>query len=259
MLKDVTIGQYYSVDSVIHRLDPRVKLRFTILYIFLLLIDRNLPLFGLLTGVFLVTAFLSRVPFVHMLRGMRSVWIVVFICSAINIFTTPGTGLVEILGVTITEQGIAKFGFILWRMVLLILMSSLVMYTTTPSEITDGLEKCFHLSGNVAMGITIALRFIPVLFEELDRIMKAQEARGADFHSGGPVRRLKSMRTILIPLFQNSINRAGNLADAMDARCYTGGKGRTKLRPLTYEMWDVICYIILLLLVALCIWLAIKF
>lgn len=259
MLKDVTIGQYYSVDSVIHRLDSRLKIRFTLIYTILLLIDRNLFLFLVLTGVYLLAFCLSRVPVSHMLRGTRSILLVVLICSAINIFTTSGEVLVKWGAVQITEAGIVKCGFVFWRMVLIIFMSSVMMYTTTPTELTDGLEKCFHLSGNIAMGITIALRFVSVLFEELDRIMKAQEARGADFHSGGPVKRLRSLRTVLVPLFRNSIERAGRLGDAMDARCYTGGKGRTKLNPLVYDLRDFVGYMILIALIVASIWLALRF
>lgn len=259
MLKDVTIGQYYSVDSVIHRLDSRLKIRFTLIYTILLLIDRNLFLFLVLTGVYLLAFYLSRVPVSHMLRGTRSILLVVLICSAINIFTTSGEVLVKWGAVQITEAGIVKCGFVFWRMVLIIFMSSVMMYTTTPTELTDGLEKCFHLSGNIAMGITIALRFVSVLFEELDRIMKAQEARGADFHSGGPVKRLRSLRTVLVPLFRNSIERAGRLGDAMDARCYTGGKGRTKLNPLVYDLRDFVGYMILIALIVASIWLALRF
>ena len=259
MLKDITLGQYYSTDSLPHRLDPRLKIRATIAYIILLLLDRNVALFGMLTVVFVVTVFLSRVPLGHMIRGTRGILIVVVLCSAINIFTTPGTGGVSILGLTATSAGLIKFGFVVWRMVLMIFMSSLLMYTTTPTELTDGLEKCFHLSGNVAMGITIAMRFLSVLSQELDRIMKAQEARGASFHKGGPVKRLKAMSKVLVPLFQNSIDRAGNLGEAMDARCYTGGKGRTKLRPLVYDTKDVVGYVVVLVVMALGIYLAIKF
>ena len=259
MLKDITIGQYYSTDSLLHELDSRVKLRFTIAYIILLLIDRNVYLFGFLTIIFFVALYLSKVPVLHILKGTKSIFIFVLICSAINIFTTPGDSLVRIAGLTITEQGVVKFGFVFWRMLLLIFTSSILMYTTTPTSLTDGLEKCFHLSGSIAMGITIALRFVPVLFEELDRIMKAQEARGANFHSGGPVKRLNSLKTVLIPLFQNSIDRASNLADAMDARCYTGGKGRTKLCPLRYRVCDAIAYGVLVFVCGIGVWLAVVF
>ncbi len=259
MLKDITLGQYYSTDSLMHRLDPRLKIRATIAYIILLLLDRNVVLFGMLTVAFLVAVFVSRVPFSHMLKGTRGILLVVVICSAINIFTTPGTGGVTLLGLTATGEGLVKFGFVVWRMVLMIFMSSLLMYTTTPTELTDGLEKCFHLSGNVAMGITIAMRFLSVLSQELDRIMKAQEARGASFHKGGPVKRVKAMSKVLVPLFQNSIDRATNLGEAMDARCYTGGKGRTKLNPLVYDGKDVIGYVVLLLVIVFGVYFAIKF
>lgn len=259
MLRDITIGQYYSGDSVIHRLDPRVKIRFTVLYIIMTLIERNLPLFALLTGIFAAAVVLSGVPVRYMLRGIRSVVVVILICSAFNIFTTRGSVLAELGALQITVEGIVKCGFVFWRMLLIIFMSSLLMYTTTPTELTDGLEKCFHLSGNVAMAITIALRFVSVLSEELSRIMRAQEARGADFHSGGPIRRIRSLRTVVVPLFQNAIDRAGNLGDAMDARCYTGGRGRTKLRPLAYDMRDAVCYMILLAVVIASVWLAVAF
>ncbi len=259
MLKDVTIGQYYSTDSIVHRLDPRVKIRFIIAYILLLLIDRNMPLFAVLTAVFLSALILSKVPIQHMLKGLKAIFVFVLICSAVNIFTTPGDLLVSVGWIEITQAGLVKFGFVLWRMILLILMSSLIMYTTTPTELTDGLEKCFHLSGSTAMGITIAMRFVSVLFEELHRIMRAQEARGANFKSGGIIRRLKALSTIIIPLFRNSIERASNLADAMDARCYQGGEGRTKLKPLTYDVGDYIVYILMLGLIILGFWLAVKF
>jgi energy-coupling factor transport system permease protein len=259
MFRDVTVGQYYSVDSVVHRLDPRVKIRFVLVYILLLLIDRNLPQFLLLTAVLVLAVVLSGVPVKHMLKGSRSIYIFIAVCSLLDIFTTAGTVLVKLGSITITYDGLIKAGFVFWRMVLIILMSSLLMYTTTPSQLTDGFEKCFHMSGNVAMGITIGLRFIPILFGELQNIMKAQEARGACFNEGGPVKRLKALRTVIVPLFQSAIDKAGHLGDAMDARCYTGGKGRTKLRPLVYKSEDILVYAVMLVLVAAGVWLVVKF
>jgi energy-coupling factor transport system permease protein len=259
MFRDVTVGQYYSVDSVIHRLDPRVKIRFALVYILLLLIDRNLPQFLVFTLVLIIAVILSKVPVGHMLRGSRGIYVFIAVCSLIDAFTTAGTVLVRIGGLEITYDGLVKAGFVFWRMVLIILMSSLLMYTTTPSQLTDGFEKCFHMSGNVAMGITIGLRFIPILFGELQNIMKAQEARGACFNEGGPVKRLKSLRTVIVPLFQSAIDKAGHLGDAMDARCYTGGKGRTKLRPLVYKPGDILVYVMMLVLVVAGVWLALKF
>ncbi|MBQ9278255.1 MAG: energy-coupling factor transporter transmembrane protein EcfT [Lachnospiraceae bacterium] len=259
MLRDITIGQFYSVKSPIHELDPRVKIRFVIIFIILSLLDKNIYLFGLLTIVFMTALIMSNVPIRHMFKGMRGIVLFILLCSMINIFTVYGETLLRIGGLTITSEGILKAVYVFWRMILIIFMSSLLMYTTTPTELTDGLEKCFAIKGNVAMGITIALRFIPVLMEELDRIMKAQEMRGAQFDKGGPIKRIKNLRTVIIPLFQNSIDRAKCLADAMDSRCYKGGKNRTKLRPLKYKTKDHIVYVTLLLLLIFGIYFIIKF
>ena len=194
-----------------------------------------------------------------MIRGTRGIFLFILICSALNAFTVHGTTLVKLGVLAITKEGLMKAGFVFWRMLLLILMSSLLMYTTTPTRLTDGMEKCMHLSGGVAMGITIALRFVPILFGELDRIMKAQMARGADFKKGNPVVRLKKLRTVILPLFQNAILRAGHLGDAMDSRCYTGGIGRTKLHPLVYERRDVVAYVCMLVMTVVSIILIIRF
>ena len=259
MLRDITVGQYYNEKSLIHSLDARVKIRFVLIYIILSLLDRNIYLFALLSVAFLAALILSRVPAGHMLKGMRGIIVFILICSLINIFTVYGDVLVKIGSLSITYEGLLKAIFVFWRMLLIIFMSSLLMYTTTPTELTDGLEKCFALKGSIAMGITIALRFIPVLMEELNRIMKAQQMRGAEFDKGGPVRRIKSLRTVIIPLFQNSVDRAKNLADAMDARCYIGGKKRTKLKPLKYQTMDYVTYMILLILIIIGIYFIIKF
>ena len=259
MIKDITIGQYYSETSPIHKLDPRVKIRYVLVYIILSLADRNVYLFGLLTLVFLVALMLSKIPISHMLRGMNGVLIFILVCSCINAFTTYGETALRLGFMNITYEGVAKSVFVFWRMLIIIYISSLLMYTTTPTELTDGLERCFAISGNVAMGITIALRFIPILMDELDRIMKAQEMRGAEFGKGGPIKRVMSMRTVIVPLFQNAIDRAKHLADAMDARCYTGGKDRTKLRRLKYGRFDAIAYIILLILIVVGIYFIIRF
>lgn len=259
MLRDITLGQYYSTDSLVHRLDPRVKIRFTVLYIVVSLFDRNLPFFLLLSAICVAEVALSKVPIRHILKGMRGIILFLLVCSALNIFTTRGEAFLTIGAVQLTEEGFVKACFVFWRMLLLIITAALLTYTTTPTELTDGLEKCFHLSANVAVGITIALRFVSVLSEELSRIMRAQEARGADFHKGGPVTRLKKLKTVIVPLFQNAINRAGNLGEAMDARCYTGGKGRTKLKPLQYDAKDITVYICMVILLALSVWLMIHF
>lgn len=259
MLKDITLGQYYSADTLMHRLDPRTKIRFTIAYIFLLIWDRNLPMFATMTAILLGAIILSGVPVRHIIKGTRGIWLFVFVCSMISIFTTPGDVLIKIGFIKVTAEGIIKCGYSIWRIALMIIMSSLMMYTTTPSRLMDGLEKGFFLNGNVAMSITIGLRFIPVLFDELDRIMKAQNARGANIKKANLSGRITGLKNIIIPLFQNAINRAGRLGDAMDARCYTGGKGRTKLYPLKYNPADIIIHILGVCMIVGEIYLIIKF
>ena len=259
MIRHLTLGQYYSATSIIHSLDPRVKIRFVIVFILLSLPDRSLPLFGMLTVLFLSVLLLSKVPVKHMLKGMRGLFLFLTVCAAINIFTTYGETLFSIGPLTVTREGLVKFGFVLWRLLLILFFSALLMYTTSPTQLTDGFEKCFHLPANVAMGITIALRFLPVLCEELDRIMKAQELRGAQFHKGSPKKRFENLKRVIVPLFQNSINRAAGLADAMEARGYTGGKGRTKLHPLQYALRDVLAYLLLLSVLVAGIFFIIKF
>lgn len=259
MIKDITLGQYYSADSVIHKLDPRVKLRFSILYIILLLLDRNIPLFVMLTAIFVATVVISKVPVNYMIKGTKGVITLILVCSAICIFTTPGLTTYEIGILVISKEGIIKAAFVFWRMLLMLFMTSMLMYTTTPTQITDGLEKAFHLPASAAMGTTIALRFLGVLSKEMDRIMKAQISRGASFGEGGPVTRIKAMSRVIVPLFQNTIDRAANLGDAMDARCYRGGKGRTKLMPLHYEMLDFAIYIFMIVITIAGIYLTIHF
>lgn len=259
MLSDITIGQYYSEDSLIHRLDSRVKIRFTLIYILLLLIDRNCILFGMMTAVFIAVCILSKVPFCYMFRGCFGIIVMITLFSMINIFSTPGETIYHIGIVKISIEGIIKFIMVTWRMLLMVFMSSIIMYTTTPSQLTDGLEKCFCLSGNVAMGMTIALRFISILFEELDKIKKAQISRGATIKQKGLKNKLIGLRLIIVPLFQNSINRAANLGEAMDARCYVGGKNRTKLYPLRYDSRDFVAYFFILAMTVAGIIIAIKF
>lgn len=259
MLKDVTLGRYYSVDSLIHKIDPRTKIRFTIIYIILLLLDRNLPFYLLMSAVFVGVLLASMVPISYIVRGTKSILAVIIVCSAINIFTTMGDTLLMVGPLKITDAGLVKFGFVIWRMVLIILVSSMLMYTTKPIKLADGLEKCFRLSAGVAMGITIALRFISVLFEELDRIMMAQQARGACFNEGGVLKRTRSLKPVIVPLFQNSIDRAKNLGEALDARCYKGGKERTKLEPLKYKKIDALAYLLMIAMTIAAIWLIFKF
>ena len=258
MIRDITIGQYYPVDSVIHRLDPRVKLMGTLLYIV------SLFLFDSFWGYLLVLLFLSsviiasKVPFSYISRGLKGIVFLLLFTVGFNILLTKGEHVIIKWWIfTISQEGLKQGAFMGLRIILLILGSSLMTFTTTPKALTDGIEKglgCFNKIKvpvhEIAMMMSIALRFIPILLEETDKIMKAQTARGADFESGNLLTKAKAMIPIFVPLFISAFRRANDLAMAMEARCYNGGTNRTKMKPLVYTSNDYIGYIILLLYVA---------
>ena len=262
MIRDITIGQYYQTESVIHRLDPRVKLLGTLLFIIALFNYKN-PLGYALGIVFLLSVIkLSHVPVKFITKGLKGILMILCITVLINLFLTAGTPLVSFWKITITYEGLAMAVTMILRLIMLIMGSSIVTLTTTPNNLTDGLEKglgfmrVFRVPvGDVAMMMSIALRFIPILLEETDRIMKAQLARGADFENGNLVKRAKALVPVLVPLFVSAFRRAGDLAMAMEARCYRGGDGRTKMKPLVYKKRDAVAYIILFAFVVLSIWL----
>ena len=249
MIRDITIGQYYPADSVVHRLDPRVKLMGTIVFLI------SLFLFDGFVGYIVATLFfggaiwLSKVPLKFMLKGLKAVFMLLAISVLFNLFLTDGVVVVQIWKIKITREGIRLAVFMAIRLVYLILGSSLMTLTTTPNNLTDGMEKAlaplrrFRVPVHeISMMMSIALRFIPILLEETDKIMKAQQARGADFESGNLIQRAKSMVPILVPLFLSAFRRANDLAMAMEARCYRGGEGRTKMKPLQYQKRDYITY-----------------
>lgn len=253
MLRDITLGQYYQTESVIHRLDPRVKLAGTLLFIISLFFFRNF--IGYLVAALLLALVigLSHVPFRFMVKGMRAVVFLLLITVVFNLFLTPGEALVSIWKLTITKEGLATAVTMAVRLTMLIIGSSVMTLTTTPNNLTDGLEKglrplkLFKVPVHeVAMMMSIALRFIPILLEETDKIMKAQIARGADFESGNLIRRAKALVPLLVPLFISAFRRANDLAMAMEARCYRGGDGRTKMKPLIYKRRDGIAYLCIL-------------
>jgi energy-coupling factor transport system permease protein len=262
MIRDITIGQYYQTKSVIHRLDPRVKLLGTLLFIIALFSYKN-PLGYALGIAFLCMVIkLSHVPVKFITKGLKGILMILCITVLINLFLTAGTPLVSFWKITITYEGLAMAVTMILRLIMLIMGSSIVTLTTTPNNLTDGLEKglgfmrVFRVPvGDVAMMMSIALRFIPILLEETDRIMKAQLARGADFENGNLVKRAKALVPVLVPLFVSAFRRAGDLAMAMEARCYRGGDGRTKMKPLVYKKRDAVAYIILFAFVVLSIWL----
>ena len=246
MIRDITIGQYYPADSVLHRLDPRVKLTGTLVYIVSLFLVKNL--WGYLIAALALAAVIriSKVPFGYIVKGLKAVVILLLFTVCFNLFLTSGTPIFEWKFIHITREGLSLAFSMAVRLTLLILGSSLMTFTTTPNELTDGIEsllsplKKLHVPVHeVAMMMSIALRFIPILLEETDKIMKAQQARGADFESGGIIKRAKAMIPILVPLFISAFRRAGDLAMAMEARCYRGGAGRTKMKPLHYKRRDV--------------------
>lgn len=252
MLRDITLGQYYQTESVIHKLDPRVKLAGTMVYIISLFIFDNI--WGYLcAAVFLFSIIrLSKVPFKFMIKGMRAIIFLLLITLVFNLFLTPGEPLIKIWKLTITIEGLRMAVRMAIRLTLLIIGSSIMTLTTTPNNLTDGMEralrplKIFRLPVHeIAMIMSIALRFIPILLEETDKIMKAQIARGADFESGNIFKRAKAMVPLLVPLFISAFRRANDLAMAMEARCYRGGAGRTKMKPLIYKRRDAFAYIIL--------------
>ena len=249
MLKDITLGQYYQTDSVIHRLDPRVKLVTTICFIISLFVVDNWVGY-VLAGVFLVLVIaLSKVPPSFMVRGMKSIVFLLIMAVVCNLFLTQGEPLVTIWKLTITKEGVIQAGKMAVRLVFLITGSSVMTLTTTPNQLTDGLEKLLKPLNvirvpvhEIAMMMSIALRFIPILVEETDKIMKAQIARGADFESGNLIQKAKNMVPLLVPLFVSAFRRANDLATAMEARCYRGGENRTKMKPLIYHRRDYLAY-----------------
>ena len=252
MLKDITLGQYYQTDSVIHRLDPRVKLAGTVIFI-ISLFCFNRGWGYIVAAVFLFIAIkLSKVPFKFMVKGMRSILFLLMITVVFNLFLTPGEVVFTLWKLQITKEGIKVAVFMVIRLAMLLIGSSIMTLTTTPNNLTDGMEKAMSPLKllklpvhEIAMMMSIALRFIPILMEETDKIMKAQLARGADFESGNIIKKAKAMVPLLVPLFISAFRRANDLAMAMEARCYRGGNGRTKMKPLVYKKRDAIAYLVL--------------
>ena len=299
MLRDITLGQYYPVDSLLHRLDPRTKLFGTLVYIVTLFIADNiwaylaatifliaaiklsnvpvksvlhrldprnkfLGTLGFLISVFLFHTFLgyavatvflvamiaiSKVPVKFMFKGLKAIVMILLITVVFNIILTPGEVLWRFGIIKVTREGLVLAGRMAIRLVYLVMGSTILTLTTTPNQLTDGLEKSLGFLKKVgvpvhevSMMMSIALRFIPILIEETDKIMKAQMARGADFESGNLIQKAKSMVPLLVPLFVSAFRRATDLAMAMEARCYRGGEGRTKMKPLKYAKRDRMVY-----------------
>ncbi len=251
MLRDITIGQYYPVKSVVHSLDPRTKLAGTFIFLISLFVTKSLAGYFLATLALIICIRISRVPAGYITKGLRPVLIILLLSVSFNIFLTPGEPIFEIFFLKVTLEGLKTALFMAVRLIYLVIGSSLMTLTTTPTQLTDAMEKSLGFLNKfrvpvheISMMMAIALRFIPILIEETDKIMKAQTARGADFESGNIIKRAKALVPILVPLFVSAFRRATDLANAMEARCYHGGGGRTKMRPLKYSNKDITAYII---------------
>ncbi|AAO37031.1 energy-coupling factor transporter transmembrane protein EcfT [Clostridium tetani] len=262
MIKDITLGQYIPGDSFIHKLDPRIKIIISLIYIINLFVINNFKGYALIIAFTATAILISKVPFKFIYRGLKPIFIMIIITALLNIFMTSGGEVIfRWKFITIYEKGLQLAIFMVIRLVLLIVGTSLLTLTTSPIELTDGIEKLLNPLKKVgvpahelAMMMTIALRFIPTLMDETDKIMKAQMARGADFETGNIVKRAKSLIPILVPLFISSFRRAEELAMAMEARCYKGGEGRTRMKQLRLEGRDFIACLIMSILVVISIW-----
>ena len=257
MLRDITLGQYYPADSILHRLDPRVKFVGTLVYVISLFLFHN---WGYLLGtVFLAVMIkLSKVPFKFITKGLKSIFVLLAITMVFNILFTPGEVLVRIWKITITREGVAMACRMSVRLIFLMIGSSLMTLTTTPNQLTDALEsllgplKKIHVPVHeISMMMSIALRFIPILLEETDKIMKAQMARGADFESGNIINRAKALIPILVPLFISAFRIAQELAMAMEARCYGGNVKRTRMNGMKLCSRDLAASVIFVIFLAL--------
>ena len=260
MIRDITIGQYYPAKSVIHRMDPRTKLFGTLIFII------SVFLFHSVAGYAVATLFLagmitiSQVPVKFIFKGLKAIFMILLITMVFNILLTPGEVLWKIGIFTITKEGISMAVRMAIRLIYLVIGSSLMTLTTTPNQLTDGLEKSLRPLNKIhvpvheiAMMMSIALRFIPILLEETDKIMKAQIARGADFENGNMIQKVKNMVPLLVPLFISAFRRANDLAMAMEARCYHGGDHRTQMKPLHYAKRDHVAYLVLFVYLAVAI------
>ncbi len=255
MIRDITIGQYYPVDSYIHKLDPRMKLLCTLGFIVSLFLTKSF--WGYLAALVFLTLVIriSHVPLKFMLKGLKSIFIIILLTVVLNVFFTTGEHVVLDLGrIKIYQEGLIYAAFMATRLIFLIVGSSILTLTTSPIQLTDGIEHALNPlkkikipAHEIAMMMTIALRFIPILLEETDKIMKAQMARGADFESGGILKRAKSLIPLLVPLFISAFRRADDLALAMEARCYRGGEGRTKMKQLKYTKYDAIAFLMMVI------------
>ena len=260
MLRDITLGQYFPGDTVVHRLDPRTKILLVIVYIAALFIAKGFPAYGVLLAVLITVIAVSKISVKVILKSLKPLLFILVLTGLLNLFYTQGEPLVQFWIFTITREGILSAVFMVLRIAMLISCTFLLTYTTSPIALTDGLELLLNPLKKIkvpvhelAMMMSIALRFIPTLIKETDKIICAQKARGADFETGNLLARAKALIPILVPLFVSAFRRADELAVAMECRCYHGGDGRTRMKKLQYGKQDIFALIFgfLLLLVTI--------
>lgn len=258
MISDITIGQYFPGDSVVHKMDARMKIMLTMLLIVSIFICKNILSLAAVVIFTVVLVFISKIPIKTILKSIKPLAIIIVITALLNIFYGKGEPLVELGRLKITLDGIETAVFMAVRIIILVVISSLLTYTTSPTQLTDALERLLKPLKlvkidvhTIAMTMTIALRFIPTLIEEIDKIMSAQKSRGADMESGGLISRAKALVPVLIPLFISAFRRANELAYAMECRCYRGGDGRTKMKVMKFSARDFVALAAVAVFIAL--------
>ena len=258
MITDITIGQYFPGNSRVHKMDARMKIILTVALIVAIFICKTLPSLAVIVLASIALVLVSKIPLKTVYKSIKPLGIIILFTAILNLFYGKGEPLIQIWKLKITEAGIMTAVFMAIRIISLVVISSLLTYTTSPNELTDALErlmkplKIFKIDvHSISMTMTIALRFIPTLIEEIDKIMSAQKSRGADMESGGIIHRAKALVPVLIPLFISAFRRANELAYAMECRCYRGGEGRTKMKVMKFSSRDYISLVVVILFIAL--------
>lgn len=257
MIGNITIGQYYPAQSPVHRLDPRTKIIAVMIYLVALFLAKDYPAYGAITGISLGLILMSKIPLRTVIKGLKPIIIFIFLTALLHLFLTDGTVIWHWRFLKITQEGLDQSIFMTLRLILLIAISSLLTFTTTPIALTDGLERLLNPlkiigvpAHELAMMMTIALRFVPTLLEETDKIMKAQQSRGANFRQGSLLKKVPMVIALLVPLFLSAFRRAEELAMAMEARGYHGGEGRTRLRVLHLGPRDAVALGVMIIILA---------
>lgn len=257
MIKEITIGQYFPGNSIVHKLDARIKIILTFIFLIAVFLCKNYYSLGLVTFVLIFGIIVSRISPKTILKGLKAIILIIIVTSLLQVFyNRQGEMLFEWRFIHITSKGLMLAGFTSLRIIILVITGSMLTYTTSPTVLTDAIERLFSPLNKLkidvhvlAMMMTIALRFIPILIEEIDKIMSAQKARGAVFDEGGLIKRSKALITIVVPLFVNSFRRAYELSFSMECRCYRGGEGRTRLRELKINLIDALSLVFMAVMI----------